>query len=153
MVPDLLLVVLDLPLVVLDLPFDLLLVVLDLPFCSVLQFRAFLASSWVAANDLLLVALDLPSRGRSRTTRGSSRATRGRSRATRVDQEAPQRESTKKWRSRTAYPFGGVMSQETGGILFQKYCLREENSLSLTEFWVKLGEFCEKLDEFASAHV
>ena len=28
----------------------------------------------------------------------------------------------------------------------------EENSLSLTEFWGKLGEFCAKLGEFALAH-
>ena len=30
--------------------------------------------------------------------------------------------------------------------------VREENSLSLTEFWGKLGEFCEKLGEFALSH-
>ena len=28
----------------------------------------------------------------------------------------------------------------------------EINSLNLTEFWGKLGEFCEKLGEFALAH-
>ena len=39
-----------------------------------------------------------------------------------------------------------------GGILFREYCFGEENSLSLTEFWGKLGEFCEKLGEFALAH-
>ena len=43
-------------------------------------------------------------------------------------------------------------SIETGGILFREYCFGEENSLSLTEFWGKLGEFCEKLGEFALAH-
>ena len=32
----------------------------------------------------------------------------------------------------------------TGGILFREYCLGEESSLSLTEFYGKLGEFCEK---------
>ena len=37
-------------------------------------------------------------------------------------------------------------------MLFQEYCLGEENSLSLTEFWGKLGEFCEKLGEFAFTH-
>ena len=37
-------------------------------------------------------------------------------------------------------------------ILFREYCFGEENSLSLTEFWGKLGEFCEKLGEFALAH-
>ena len=43
---------------------------------------------------------------------------------------------------------------ETGGILFREYlvCFGEENSLSFTEFWGKLGEFCEKLGEFALAH-
>ena len=35
------------------------------------------------------------------------------------------------------------------GILFREYCFREENSLSLTEFYGKLGEFSEKLGEFA----
>ena len=34
--------------------------------------------------------------------------------------------------------------EETGGILFREYCFGEENSLSLTEFWGKLGELCEK---------
>ena len=29
--------------------------------------------------------------------------------------------------------------QETGGILFREYCFGEDNSLSLTEFWGKLG--------------
>ena len=33
-----------------------------------------------------------------------------------------------------------------------RYCFREKSSLSLTEFWGKLGEFCEKLGEFALAH-
>ena len=42
--------------------------------------------------------------------------------------------------------------QETGGILFREYCFGEENSLSLTEFYSKLGESCEKLGEFALAH-
>ena len=42
--------------------------------------------------------------------------------------------------------------RETGGILFREYCFGGENSLSLTEFWGKLGEFCEKLGEFALAH-
>ena len=42
--------------------------------------------------------------------------------------------------------------QETAGILFREYCFGEENSLSLTEFWGKLGEFCEKLGELALAH-
>ena len=41
---------------------------------------------------------------------------------------------------------------ETGGMLFREYCFGEENSLSLTEFWGKLGEFCENLGEFALAH-
>ena len=41
--------------------------------------------------------------------------------------------------------------------LFRKraeYCFEStvsENSLSLTEFWGKLGEFCEELGEFAFA--
>ena len=34
----------------------------------------------------------------------------------------------------------------------REYCFGEENSLSLTEFWGKLGEFCEKLGEFNLAH-
>ena len=38
------------------------------------------------------------------------------------------------------------------GILFQEYCFGGENSLSLTEFWGKLGEFCEELGEFVLAH-
>ena len=38
------------------------------------------------------------------------------------------------------------------GILFREYCFGEENSLSLTEFWGKLGKFCEKLGEFVFAH-
>ena len=33
-----------------------------------------------------------------------------------------------------------------------EYCFGEENSLSLTEFWGKLGEFCDKLGEFAFTH-
>ena len=33
-----------------------------------------------------------------------------------------------------------------------EYCFREENKLSLTEFWGKLGGFCEKLGEFALVH-
>ena len=42
---------------------------------------------------------------------------------------------------------------DLGGILFREYCFGEENSLSLTEFWGKLGEFCEKkLGEFVLAH-
>ena len=41
---------------------------------------------------------------------------------------------------------------ETGGILFRECCFGGENSLSLIEFWGKLGEFCEKLGEFALAH-
>ena len=45
----------------------------------------------------------------------------------------------------------GLMS-ETGGILFREYCFGEENSLSLTEFSGKFGEFCEKLGEFTLAH-
>ena len=40
----------------------------------------------------------------------------------------------------------------TGGILFREYCFGEEDSLSLTEFYGELGEFCEKLGEFALAH-
>ena len=40
----------------------------------------------------------------------------------------------------------------TGGILFREYCFGEENSLSLTEFWGKLGEFGEKLGEFTLTH-
>ena len=43
-------------------------------------------------------------------------------------------------------------TQKTFGILFREYCFREENSLSLGEFWGKLGEFCEKLGEFALSH-
>ena len=43
------------------------------------------------------------------------------------------------------------MWEETGGILFREYCFGEENSLSLTEFYGKLGECCEKLGEFALA--
>ena len=38
------------------------------------------------------------------------------------------------------------------GILFQEYCFGGEDSLSLTEFWGKLGEFWGKLGEFALAH-
>ena len=41
---------------------------------------------------------------------------------------------------------------ETGGILFREYCFREDNSLSLTEFWGRLGEFCKELGEFAFSH-
>ena len=41
---------------------------------------------------------------------------------------------------------------ETGGILFREHCFREENSLSLTEFWGKLGEFCAKLGELTLSH-
>ena len=37
-------------------------------------------------------------------------------------------------------------------ILFREYRFGEENSLSLTEFWGKLGEFFEKLGEFVLAH-
>ena len=44
------------------------------------------------------------------------------------------------------------VSQETGGVLFREYCFGEENSLSLTEFYGELGEFCQKLGEFAWAH-
>ena len=40
---------------------------------------------------------------------------------------------------------------EIGGILFREHCFGVENSLSLTEFWGNLGEFCEKLGEFALA--
>ena len=32
-----------------------------------------------------------------------------------------------------------------------QYCFGEENSLSLSEFWGRLGEFCEKLGEFVLA--
>ena len=39
-----------------------------------------------------------------------------------------------------------------GGVMFREYCFGEENSLSLTQFYGKLGEFCEKLGEFALAH-
>ena len=39
-----------------------------------------------------------------------------------------------------------------GGILFREHCFGEENSLSITEFWGELGEFCEKLGEFAFTH-
>ena len=37
--------------------------------------------------------------------------------------------------------------------MFREYCFGEENSLSLrlTEFWGKLGEFCENLSELAFA--
>ena len=38
------------------------------------------------------------------------------------------------------------------GILFREYCFGEENSLSLTEFCGKLGEFGEQLAEFALTH-
>ena len=38
------------------------------------------------------------------------------------------------------------------GILSRQYCVGEENSVSLTEFYGKLGEFCEKLGEFVLAH-
>ena len=37
-------------------------------------------------------------------------------------------------------------------ILFRECCFGEENSVSLTEFWGKLGEFCEELGEFALTH-
>ena len=43
--------------------------------------------------------------------------------------------------------------QETGRILFREYCFGEENSLSLTEFYGKLGEFGERLGEFAFAQI
>ena len=43
-------------------------------------------------------------------------------------------------------------TRKRGGILFREYCFGEENSLSLTEFYGKLGEFCEKLGELALAH-
>ena len=36
--------------------------------------------------------------------------------------------------------------------MFREYSFEEENSLSLTEFYGKLGEFCEKLGEFALGH-
>ena len=36
--------------------------------------------------------------------------------------------------------------------VFERHCFEEENSLSLTEFYGKLGEFCETLNEFALAH-
>ena len=39
--------------------------------------------------------------------------------------------------------------QGNGRIVFREYSFREENSLSLTEFWGKLGKLCEKLGEFA----
>ena len=42
--------------------------------------------------------------------------------------------------------------RKPGGILFREYCFGGENSLSLTEFWGKLGEFWGKLGEFASVH-
>ena len=46
-----------------------------------------------------------------------------------------------------------ILFLETGGILFREYCFGEENSLSLTEFYGKLGELCEKkTGEFALAH-
>ena len=61
------------------------------------------------------------------------------------------------------------MRKETrfwGAEFLAKFCLKilgngrttvsrvlfEEKSLSLTEFWGKLGEFCEKLGEFALSH-
>ena len=47
---------------------------------------------------------------------------------------------------------GHVFWETAGGILFREYCFGEENSLSLTEFGGKLGEFCEKLGEFDLAH-
>ena len=47
---------------------------------------------------------------------------------------------------------GQLLILETGGILFREYCYGEENSLSLTEFYGKLGEFCDKLGEFVLAH-
>ena len=37
-------------------------------------------------------------------------------------------------------------------VLFREYCFGEENSLSLTQFWGKLVEFCEELGEFAFTH-
>ena len=42
---------------------------------------------------------------------------------------------------------------EMGGMLFREYFFGEENLLSLTEFWGKLAELCEKeLGEFAWSH-
>ena len=38
------------------------------------------------------------------------------------------------------------------GILFREYCFGEENSLSLTDFYGRLGEFCEHFGKFALAH-
>ena len=37
-----------------------------------------------------------------------------------------------------------MRSRATGGIMFREYCFEEENSLSLTEFYGKLNEFCRK---------
>ena len=37
-------------------------------------------------------------------------------------------------------------------ILLREHRFGEKNSLSLTEFWGKLGEFCEKLGEFTLSH-
>ena len=48
--------------------------------------------------------------------------------------------------------FSPTGNRKRGGILFREHCFGEENSLSLTEFYGKLGEFCEKLGEFALAH-
>ena len=36
-------------------------------------------------------------------------------------------------------------TRKYGQNTVREYCFGEENSLSLTEFWGKLGEFCEKL--------
>ena len=42
--------------------------------------------------------------------------------------------------------------EEAGRMLFRECRFGEENSLSLTEFYGKLGEFGKKLGEFALAH-
>ena len=42
--------------------------------------------------------------------------------------------------------------KKTGRILFREYCFGREKSLSLAEFYGKLGEFSEKLGESALAH-
>ena len=70
-------------------------------------------------------------------------------------------ESSRLWGGKTSFGHsnsvqsileGTEVFQETGRILFREYCFGEENSLSLTEFYGKLGEFCEELGEFALAH-
>ena len=46
----------------------------------------------------------------------------------------------------------GTTFRQRAEYCFESAVSEQRNSLSLTEFWGKLGEFYEKLDEFALAH-